>query len=387
MRKICFVTGSRAEYGLLRWLIGDVDDDPELVLQLVVTGSHLSRRFGHTVDDIVADGFEIDERVPMDLDDDTSFAAARATGECMSALADTFDRLQPDLLVVLGDRFEILAAASAALLVRLPLAHISGGETTEGAMDEAIRHAITKMAHLHFPAAEEYRRRIIQLGEQPDKIHTVGALALDNIERLDLLDRTALSKAIGLDDRAPFFLITYHPVTLSAGHPAAGVNPLLEALETFSDHWLIFTGVNADPGNDSVTKAIHEFANRHKERTVVAASLGQTRYLSAMSHAAAVIGNSSSGIVEAPALCIPTVNTGDRQRGRMRAASVIDCDERADEIVDAIRTAISASFRAGFQDAAYPFGKPGATGRILEILKRTPLDNLLMKRFNDLSFC
>ena len=348
-------------------------------------GAHLSERFGHTADDIVDDGFVIDACIPMELEDDSSLSAARATGDAVSGMADMLDRMRPDMLVVLGDRFEILAAASAALIMRVPVAHIAGGETTEGAMDEAIRHAITKMAHLHFPSAEEYRRRILQLGEQPDMVHTAGALALDNIERLDLLDRTALSEAIGIEPGAPYFLVTYHPVTLSDRHPEAGINAVLEALEQFGDHWIVFTGVNADPGNDAVTQAIHAFAGRQHHRTITAASLGPTRYLSAMSYASAVVGNSSSGIVEAPAIGVPTVNTGNRQRGRLRAASVIDCEESSHDIVGALRTATSDAFRAKCRETVYPFGRPGATRRILKILKSAPLDGILMKRFHDVS--
>lgn len=387
MRKICFVTGSRAEYGLLQWLMEEVRDDPGLELQLVVTGSHLSDRFGATVNEIEKDGFEINERVDMDLDHDSAVAAAQATGQCMIGLAASFDRLQPDILVILGDRFEILAAASAALILCIPLAHIAGGEATEGAIDEAIRHAITKMAHLHFPAADIYRDRILQMGEDPANVHTVGALGRDVLERLPLLNRQELAGSIGIDADAPFFLITYHPVTLSGTDPAAGVGELLSAMESFDAHRLVFTGVNADPGNDSVARAIHRFVERHSERAVVATSLGQIRYLSAMQEADAVLGNSSSGIVEAPAFGVPTVNIGERQRGRIRAASVLDCAEERGAIVETIGTAISPTFREQIRGAVYPFGEPGATRRILEHLKRTSLDNLLMKRFHDLGIC
>jgi UDP-hydrolysing UDP-N-acetyl-D-glucosamine 2-epimerase len=387
MRKICFVSGSRAEYGLLQGLMEDVRDDYDLDLQLVVTGSHLGKRFGATIKEIENDGFVVDERVEMDLEDDASVAVAQATGQCLIGMAAALGRLRPDILVILGDRFEILAAATAALILRIPLAHIAGGETTEGAMDEAIRHAITKMAHLHFPAADIYRNRILQLGEDPGHVHTVGALGLDALDRLVLLDRHELAASIGIDAEAPFFLITYHPVTLSDADPAAGVEQLLSALELFEGRNLVFTGVNADPGNDRVARAIHAFVARHSDRAVVVTSLGQTRYLSAMKHAEAVLGNSSSGIVEAPAFGVPTVNTGDRQRGRIRAQSVLDCDENRDVIAETIKVAISSTFRDQIRGATYPFGEPGATRRILEHLKRTSLDNVLMKRFHDIGAC
>lgn len=364
-----------------------ISNDPALMLQLVVTGTHLSKKHGKTVSEIEKAGFSIDETVSMDLDDDAAAAVVRATGQCLSGMASALKRLQPDLLVLLGDRYEILATAFAALILRIPIAHIAGGEMTEGAMDEAIRHAVTKMAHLHFPAAEDYRRRIIQLGEDPARVRTVGAMALDNLEHLDLIDRQTLFKSLGIEPHSPILLITYHPVTLERSEPATGIAALLDALTDFPCHWFIFTGVNADPGNDIISRAIHEFAEDQKNRTIVTESLGQRRYLSAMKHTDAVVGNSSSGIVEAPALGVPTVNIGERQRGRLRAPLVLDCPEQSEAISATIKAAIEPEFREKNRGAAYPFGTAGATGRILDVIRDVPLDDLLMKRFHDIQIC
>ncbi len=376
MRKVCVVTGGRAEYGLLYWLLREIEADPGLELQLVATGMHLAERFGMTVRVIEDDGFAIAARVEMLEDGDAPLDIARSMGRGVAGMAEAFVRLAPDIVVVLGDRFEILAAATAATVLGVPLAHIHGGEITEGAIDDAMRHAITKMSHLHFTAAEPYRRRVIRMGEAPQRVFNVGAIGLDNIERLELVERPALDKELDFDLGEGFFVVTYHPQTL--GNPR-GVGELLAALDAFPGHRLLFTGVNADPGNRAITRAIADYVAKHPERARRFVSLGQLRYLSALKHCQVVIGNSSSGLIEAPALGVPTVNIGDRQKGRLRAASVIDCPDRRGDI----RAAIERALSRGVQDAATPFGRGGVSGRIVEVLRTADLDGISIKRFAD----
>lgn len=382
-RRICVVSGTRADYGLLYWLMQELRDDPAIELQLVVTGAHLSPEFGLTYRVAEADGFEIAAKVEMLLSGDTPVAVAKSMGLATIGFGEVFDRLRPDLLVVLGDRFEILAAAQAAMLTRVPIAHIHGGETTEGAIDEAIRHALTKMAHLHFTAAEPYRRRVIQLGEHPDRVFNVGALGLDNMRRLKLLTRPELEGELGIVLSQPLFAVTYHPATLQSQDPSIPMAALLSALEQFPSAALVLTGANADPRGRVINDMIGQFVARYPGRAVAATSLGQLRYLSLLRHADCVIGNSSSGILEAPAIGTPTVNVGDRQRGRLRPASVIDTEESADRIVAAIRRALTPEFRAVAATCATPFGDGHAAERIKDILALQPLDTLLAKRFYD----
>jgi len=383
-RKVCVITGSRAEYGLLYWLLRGIQAEPGLHLQLVVTGMHLSPQFGMTVDQIEADGFVADAKVDMQLTGDTPKALTRSMGLGLIGFAEAFESLQPDVVVVLGDRYEIFAAAQAATVARIPIAHIHGGELTEGLIDEAIRHAITKMAHLHFVAAEEYRKRVVQLGEAADRVWNVGAPGLDAIRKLNLLGRDALSKELEFDVTRPFLLVTYHPVTLAGDGDDKGAEALFDALETFTDHAVVITGVNADTGHDDIRKRIAGFVAAHTDRALARTSLGQLRYLSAMAHADAVIGNSSSGLIEAPALKVPTVNIGERQRGRLRAQSVIDVDTSKAAVVAAIKQALSAEFRAKAKAAASMFGDGTASEKMVRILRDHPLQGILMKRFQDM---
>lgn len=383
-RIICVVTGSRAEYGLLLPLMKEIEADPALALRLVVTGSHLSPRFGATATTIEADGFVIDARVDLGLAGDSPLETARSMGQGLSGMTEAFERLRPHLVVVLGDRYEILVAAQAAMLLRLPIAHIHGGEASEGAMDEAIRHALTKMAHLHFAAAEPYRRRIIQMGERPERVFTVGAMALDALAILPPMPRTELNRRLELPDGVPFFLVTYHPVTLADSDPGHAVEALAAALDAFPDHRVIVTGVNADPGHDSVSRVIDHWCRTRSGRVRAVTSLGLSLYAAAMGAAAAVVGNSSSGIIEAPFVGTPTVNLGMRQQGRIRAASVIDCAETEADIRAAVARALDPAFRAGAARASYPFGTPGAAARITEVLRSVELDGLLIKTFYDL---
>ncbi len=383
-RKICVVTGSRAEYGLLYWLLNDLQHHAGVTLQLVVTGMHLSSQFGLTVREIEADGFVPDAKVDMLVSSDTPAGIAKSIGLGTIGFAGVLEQLQPDMLVVLGDRFEIFAAAQAAMCARIPIAHIHGGELTEGLIDEAIRHAITKMSHLHFVAAEEYRNRVIQLGESPDRVWNVGALGVEAIRRTRLLSRVALSKAIGFDISQPYFLVTYHPVTLHHHGDGGGVRPLLKAFEAFPQHRIVLTGVNADTDNVGIREAIQSFARKHAQRVHATMSLGQQGYLSAMRYADAVVGNSSSGLIEAPSFRVPTVNIGDRQRGRVRAKTVIDVAADEGAIVAGINKALSPVFRAHLRRTVSPFGDGQSVARIAKILATHPLHDLLMKQFWDL---
>jgi UDP-hydrolysing UDP-N-acetyl-D-glucosamine 2-epimerase len=383
-RKICVVTGSRADYGLLFWLLREIESAADLDLQLVVTGSHLEQRFGRTLKIIEADGFPIAGTVDTLLTGDDPVAVTKSMGTCTSGMADVFNRLSPDILVALGDRVEMLAAATAAMVARIPIAHIHGGEATEGLIDEAVRHSLTKMSHLHFVAAEPYRNRVIQMGEQPDRVFNVGAPGLDNIKNLELLDRKNLSEALCFNLEGPLFLATYHPVTLSNTPPRETVDAFLAALDAFPEARIIVTGVNADPGNNTIDMAINEFAAARPDKVMASTNLGQTNYLSAVMAADVVIGNSSSGIFEAPALRTPTVNIGARQRGRLKASSVIDCEDDRESIVKAITKAISPEFSTVAEITKSLFGEGESSTKICRLLRGASLDNILMKRFFDI---
>ncbi len=384
MRKICIITGTRAEYGLLYWLMKEIQADMDLQLQLIATGMHLSPEFGLTYRIIEADGFSIDEKVEMLLSSDTQVGIAKSIGIGVIGFADALARLHPDVVVALGDRYEILAVVQAALVARIPVAHIHGGETTQGAIDESIRHAITKMSHIHFVAAEPYRLRVIQLGEQPNRVFDVGAPGLDNIKRLKLLDRVEFEQSIGFKLGTVNFLVTYHPATLGATSPRDAMLELITALEQFPDARIIFTKPNSDTNGRIIGDLIDDYARDNSERVVVFTSMGQVRYLSALQHVDAVIGNSSSGIIEAPAFKIPTVNIGDRQTGRLKAISVVDCDEKADAISACIRKVLAPEFSEVLKSVKSLYGGGKAAEKIIKILKSTSLDGLVTKRFYDL---
>jgi UDP-hydrolysing UDP-N-acetyl-D-glucosamine 2-epimerase len=382
--KICIVTGSRADYGYLRGLAREIADDPDLTLHWLATGTHFSEKFGSTFRGIEADGFTIDEKLPIDLPDDAAIAVARATGAAMSGIADGLDRLAPDIVVVLGDRYEILAAASAALLLQIPIAHIHGGEVTEGAFDDSIRHAVTKMSHLHFVAAEPYRKRIIQMGENPANVFTVGTPGLDNLTTLDRMNISELEARAEHELDTGFFLITYHPETIATGNPATPVAAMLAALESWPERRLLITGVNADPGHDAVAGTFADYAARRPERVAIHASLGERAYFSALRLCGVVVGNSSSGLIEAPAVGAVTVNIGDRQKGRLRAHSVIDCGNGVDEIRAAVGQALDPDFRARTKNQELPYGRGGASAQIKDQLKTFDGDMIRFKRFYDM---
>ncbi|EGF29401.1 UDP-N-acetylglucosamine 2-epimerase [Rhodopirellula baltica] len=380
-RKICVVTGTRAEYGLLRYLMEEIDQSANLELQVIATGMHLSPEFGLTYRAIENDGFKIDRKVEMLLSSDSAVGIAKATGLGMIGFADALDQLRPDILVVLGDRFEILAAVTAALFAKIPVAHLHGGETTEGAYDEGIRHAITKMSHLHFVAAEDYRRRVLQLGENPENVHVVGGLGVDAIQRTALLTKPELAKTISLGERN--LLVTYHPETLGESTSQVQMQMFLEALRQLDDdiHFL-FTYPNADSDGRAIINMIDEFILEYPDRASAHQTLGQLRYWSAMKIADAVIGNSSSGLLEAPTLYTPTVDIGNRQRGRLRPKSVVHTDCNTQDIREAIQKAISEAFRETVLTSANPLGSGGATRKIVDCLAKQELKTeLLQKRF------
>lgn len=383
-RRICIVTGSRAEYGLLRPVIDGVLADPALELQLVATGMHLSSEFGSTWREIEADGIPIAARVEMLLGSDTAVGVTKSTGLGMIGFADAFARLEPDIVVLLGDRFEILAAATAALLAAIPVAHLHGGETTEGAFDEAIRHAVTKMAQLHFVAARPYRDRVIQLGEAPERVFEVGGLGVDAIARIARMSRHELEADLGVDLAQRSLLITFHPVTLDAGSAEHQLHALLAALDDCeAGTTLIFTMPNADTGGRALRAIVEDYVAGRPDAHAFT-SLGQRRYLSLLGEVDGVVGNSSSGLAEAPSFGIGTVNIGDRQAGRLKASSVIDCDPTRDGIAQALRRLRDADFVASLADTVNPYGRGGAGPAIVDVLRTVSLDGLVKKRFHDL---
>jgi GDP/UDP-N,N'-diacetylbacillosamine 2-epimerase (hydrolysing) len=383
-RRIAFVTGSRAEYGLLRWLMADLQKAPDVQLQVIVTGMHLSPEFGLTYREIEADGFHLDRKVEMLTSSDTPVGIGKAMGLGLIGFADALAELRPDLVVVLGDRFEVFCAAAAALVARIPVAHAHGGETTEGAMDEALRHSITKMSHLHFVATEEYRRRVIQLGEDPSHVFNVGGLGIDSTRRLPLLDREALERALDFKFGLRNLLVTFHPVTLEKETAATQMEELLAALGELKDTHVIFTLPNADTDGRVIIERIHRFTARHPQARAYT-SLGQLRYLSCLRHVDGVVGNSSSGLTEAPSFHVGTVNIGDRQRGRLRAESVIDCAPERGAIRDALERLYSPAFRAGVASVVNPYGQGGASEKMAAILRDYPLEGLVKKTFHDIT--
>lgn len=381
-RKICVITGTRAEYGLMRWVMQGIKDDPELRLQVIATGMHLSPEFGLTYREIEKDGFQIDRKVEMLTSSDTPVGIAKSMGLGLIGFADAFNELSPDLIVVLGDRFEIFGAVAAALVARIPVAHLHGGEATEGLIDEAIRHSITKMSHLHFVAAEEYRQRVIQLGEQPVRVFLVGGLGIDNIKRLKLLDRAALEASLDFKLSQKNLLITFHPVTLETATAADQMAALLAALAELKDTQLIFTLPNADTDGRSLIKMVEQFVAQHPCARAYT-SLGQLRYLSCIAHVDGVVGNSSSGLAEVPSFRKGTINIGDRQRGRVQAASVINSAPTRQSIAAALERLYDADFQASLSQVRNPYGEGGASEKIIAAVKSVALDELLKKRFYD----
>jgi len=383
IRKICVVTGSRADYGLLGGLLTLLGRNRLFQVRLIVTGSHLSPRYGNTWREIARDGFRIDARVKIGDAGDTEQGVADSTSQAITGLARVFGRIKPDVVLVLGDRFEALAAAMAALFCRLPIAHIHGGETTEGAMDEAIRHAITKMSHLHFVSTPAYRRRVIQLGEAPGRVFVVGALGLDGLRGHKIFSRQELEKKLDLSLAKKNLLVTFHPATLSPGESKRQLEELLAALKKMKDTLIIFTMPNADMESWGLCRLIQKFVRRHPQARAFR-SLGQQTYFSCLRHFDVVVGNSSSGILEAPSFRIPSVNVGDRQRGRIQARSTITCEPRRGKILAALRRAISPAFRRSISSVKNPYDQGGAAPKILQALLRQKKKIPLQKNFYDL---
>lgn len=383
VRRIAFFTSTRADYGLLRPLMSEVVSRPQLTLQVVASGTHLSDAHGATWQEIAGDGFMIDARVEMSVEADDAKSVARSASQVLAGVAAALVRLQPDVLVLLGDRYELLAAAQAAVLTRVPIAHIHGGETTEGAIDDAIRHAVTKLSHWHFAAAEPYAERIRQMGEAPSRVWNVGAPAMDNIAALESVPKESLEAFLGLTLRPPSFLVTYHPVTMDADGGLAAIQALLTAIDT-GDGSIVITGANADPGAIAIREYLQNFACARTGRVALVESLGARRYLSLMRYVDAVVGNSSSGLLEAPAVGVPTVDIGPRQQGRLRAPSVLHCGESAAEIRQALNTALSPEHRAIAARRESPYGQAGAARRIIDQLSMLDL-RLSAKPFVDRS--
>ena len=383
-RKVCVVTGSRAEYGLLYWLMREIQDDEKLILQIVATGMHLSPEFGLTYREIEEDGFNIDRKVEMLLSADTPSAISKSTGLGINGFADALTDLQPDVMVILGDRFEVFAATFAALVARIPVAHISGGELTEGVIDDSIRHAISKMAYLHFTAAEEYRKRVTQLGEDPERIFNVGGLGVDSIRRANLLEKKKLEKELNFDFGVKNLLVTFHPVTLENSTSETQFSEILTVLESLDDTHLIFTGANGDTDGRVITGMINTFVENHLDSAVAFNSMGRVNYLSTLQYVDAVIGNSSSGLAEAPSFGIGTINIGDRQNGRLKAKSVIDCKPSKVSLIQALRKLYSKHFQQTLNSNENPYDKGNPSQKIVEIIKTFEFPIELKKAFYDL---
>lgn len=386
MRTICVVTGSRAEYGLLSRLMRMIKDSQDTQLQVIATNMHLSPKFGNTYQEIEKDGFPIDRKIPIidEQDRDDAVATVKSMARALSGFADAYNDLKPDMVVVLGDRYEILAAAEAALLERIPIAHIHGGEVTEGAYDDAIRHSITKMSHLHFAATEAYRKRIIQLGEQPERVFYTGSLGVENIKRFQLMEKTEIEREIGfkIDDRT--ILVTYHPVTLGNRSAKDDIEDFIAALDTRKDLRVIFTMPNSDTGGQTIVDAVNSFVEANPHRARAFKSLGVLKYLSVMRQVAAVVGNSSSGLLEVPSFGIPTLNIGDRQRGRIAAASVWNCAPDKVSVLSGLDKVLSGEFRDMARTVRNPYEKENTALEIFKVISTYPLEQLRQKHFYDL---
>jgi UDP-hydrolysing UDP-N-acetyl-D-glucosamine 2-epimerase len=381
MRKIAVFTGTRAEYGLLYWLMKDIENDPELELKLIVSGTHLSPEFGNTYKQIESDGFNIDDKVEMLLSSDTQQGVAKSMGLGVIGFADSLTRLAPDILIILGDRFEALAIAQVATIFKLPIFHFHGGEITQGAYDDSIRHAITKLSTYHFTCTEPYRKRVIQLGESPDKVFNYGAIGLEHIRRTKLLSKVEFYRHLDLNLDKPFFLLTYHPATLADEDAESTIKNIFEALSSFPNYQVVITYPNADDGGRKIITLIDEYTSVSNNAKAYK-SLGQLKYFSALKYCSAVLGNSSSGISEVPYFKKPTVNIGDRQKGRLAPASVINCGSDAYEIKNAIADSLDESFLKSFQKALPMFGDGNTSEKVINKLKNCDLN--VSKKFYDI---
>lgn len=382
MIKVAVFTGTRAEYGLLFWLLKDIQADDEMQLQLLVSGSHLSPEHGETYQQIEQDGFHIDEKIEILLSSDSAVGTAKSIGLGVLGFSDALARLNPDVLVLLGDRFEALAIAQTAMIMRIPILHLHGGEITEGAYDDAIRHAITKLSYLHATSTDEYRQRVIQLGEHPDRVRNVGAIGLDHLKRGKFMELDELSSSLNFSLERPFFVVTYHPVTLGEEQPTASFSALLKALDQFPDHQVILTYPNADDGGRQIIPLLEAYAAKNADRVFAIPSLGQVRYLSAIKLASAVIGNSSSGVIEVPSFDVPTVNIGVRQKGRLAAKSVIDAAANTDDIVKAINSAVRRDYLVDDEVVINPYGKGDSSSQVIDMIRTLQFESC--KTFYDI---
>ena len=385
MRKICIFTSTRAEWGLLQGVATELRQAEDCELQILASGSHLSAQLGMTIDEIETAGFQVDARVDILKFDDSPIGICQTMGLALSGYGEALLRLSPDLIVILGDRYESFCLAAAAQVLRIPIAHIHGGETTEGAVDEAFRHSITKMAHIHFPSCEDYRNRVMRLGEAPESVFNVGALGIENIRKIQCLTRAELEASLQFSLQAPVFLVTFHPVTLEHATAGAQVQQLFDALDRFPEHQIIFTKANADTDGQVINEMIDRFAAINPQRCLAVASLGLQRYLSAMKICAAVIGNSSSGILEAPIFKVPSVNIGDRQKGRLRVKSILDCKADTNAISQAIETALTESFRHDIRDLIHPSEQADTAQKIVRMLATVDLQGIIKKSFHDIN--
>lgn len=385
INKICIVTGSRAEYGLLYWLIKEVDSDDDFELQLIVTGMHLSDEFGKTYKEIEKD-FRIDKKIYMDLSSDSSISILKAMGSAQASFAETYEQLKPDIIVILGDRYEVFSAASAAMMSKIPIAHIHGGEATEGLTDEAIRHSITKMSHIHFTATEEYRNRVIQLGEDPSRVFNVGGLGVENIKRYNLLSKNDFEKSINFKLKKNNILLTYHPVTLEKNTTKNQLHELLGAIDELEDTGIIFTKTNSDIDGKIINTIIDSYTKKNPSKSISFTSMGQLNYLSSLQFIDFIIGNSSSGLLEAPSFKIGTINIGDRQKGRIKAKSVIDCLPNKKSINNAINRFYSDEFQKNLKLVSNPYDNGFVSKKIIKILKTISLKDILKKSFFNIEF-
>ena len=379
--KICIFTGTRAEYGLLRPLMDEIKKDRAFKLQLLVSGMHLSQEFGLTYKEIEKDGFKIDEKIEILLSSDTPVGLSKSIGLGLVSFCEAYERLKPGVVVILGDRFEAFAAATAAMVSRIPIAHLNGGEATFGLIDEAIRHSITKMSHLHFTSTEEYRKKVIQLGEHPDRVFNVGAIGLDNIKELKLLTKKTLEKQLNFKFGKHNLLVTFHPVTLERNTSKRQFQNLLSALDGLKDTHIILTKANADTDGRVINQMIDEYVYRNPDRVAAFASMGQQKYLSTMRLVDGVVGNSSSGIMEAPSFKIGTINIGERQKGRIRASSIIDCRPTKENIRKALKKLYCDTFQKLLKNVTNPYGDGNTARQIRSILKKFDGSNILKKDF------
>jgi GDP/UDP-N,N'-diacetylbacillosamine 2-epimerase (hydrolysing) len=385
-KKICVVTGTRAEYGIMFWLLKFLEEDKDFQLQLIVTGMHLSPEFGLTYKEIEKAGFRIDKKIEMLLSSDSEVGIAKSMGLAQISFSEAYEELNPDLIIVLGDRFEIFSAVATATISKIPVAHLHGGEASEGAFDESIRHSISKMSHLHFTATEAYRKRVIQMGEHPSRVFNVGSPGLDNIYKLDLLNKEDFEKSINFKLNQRNVLITFHPVTLEKNTSRIQFEALLESISTLENTHFIFTKSNSDTNGRVINQLIDKYVSKNPEKSIAFASLGQLRYLSALKHVDLVLGNSSSGLIEAPSFKVATIDIGDRQKGRIKAKSVVSCNPDKTSISNAMQKVFSNEFQIKLQKVNNPYGEGGASERIIYTLRDFDLSGILKKKFFDLNY-